>query len=149
MITMTWSLEEALTYYKGQGAPGDQSALIALLKEVQQENAGGIPTWAVAQIAQNYQVKENYLTAVIKRIPSLRMADTHCLELCGGPNCSKRAQLADFVEKTYGAKTGEFTVRYVGCMRMCGKGPNIKWDGKLYHQADEKLIQDLVEGISD
>lgn len=145
---MTWNFEEALTYYKGQGAPADQSALIALLKEVQQENGGGIPMWAVNQIAQSYQVKENYLTAVIRRIPSLRMADTHCLELCGGPNCSKRAQLAEFVEKTYGTKPAKFTVKYTGCMRMCGKGPNIKWDGILYHQADEKLIRDLIDGIS-
>lgn len=145
---MTWNFEEALTYYKGQGAPADQSALIALLKEVQQENGGGIPMWAVNQIAQSYQVKENYLTAVIRRIPSLRMADTHCLELCDGPNCSKRAQLAEFVEKTYGTKPAKFTVKYTGCMRMCGKGPNIKWDGILYHQADEKLIRDLIDGIS-
>ncbi len=145
---MSWDFEEALTYYKGQGAPADQSALIGLLKEVQQESGAGIPAWAVSRIAESYLVKENYLVAVIKRIPSLRLSDTHCLELCGGPNCSKRAQLADFVEKTYGAKPEKFTLKYVGCMRMCGKGPNIRCDGRLYHQADEKLIQDLIDGNS-
>lgn len=143
---MTWNLEEALTYYKGQGAPGDQSALLGLLKEVQQENGGGIPMWAVEQMAQTYQVKESYITAVIKRIPSLRLDDSHCLQMCAGPNCGKHTHLADFVEKTYGIKPAKFTLKYVGCMRMCAKGPNIKWDGKVYHQADEKLIRDLVEG---
>lgn len=29
---MEWNLEEALDYYRRQGAPGDQNALIALLK---------------------------------------------------------------------------------------------------------------------
>ncbi len=142
---MAWSFEEALEYYKNQGAPTDQTALVGLLKEVQQENGDGIPAWAVTQIAQVYGVKENYIGAVIKRIPSLRLADTHCLELCGGPNCSKRARLADFVEKTYGMKPDGFTLKYTGCMRMCGKGPNIKWDGQIYHQADEQLIQKLID----
>ncbi len=142
---MSWNMDEALTYYKGQGAPADQSALVGLLKEIQQENGGGIPVWAVAQISECYMVKESFITAIIKRMPSLRLADTHCLELCGGPNCSKRARLADFVEKTYGRSPKQFTLKYVGCMRMCGKGPNIKWDGKIYHQADEKLIQSLVD----
>ena len=31
---MEWNLEEALDYYRRQGAPGDQNALIALLKEI-------------------------------------------------------------------------------------------------------------------
>ncbi len=143
---MSWNIEEAITYYKTQGAPSDQAALTGLLKEVQQENGRGIPMWAVTQIAQSCGVKESYLLAIIKRIPSLRIEDTHCLELCGGPNCSKRAGLADFVEKTYGRHPAGFTLKYTGCMRMCGKGPNIKWDGKIYHQADEKLIAELIDG---
>ena len=39
------------------------------------------------------------------------------------------------------------SVSFVPCMRLCGKGPNIRWDGKIYHQADEALIRSLVEGI--
>lgn len=139
-------LNEIIEYYRRQGAPGDQSALVAMLREIQSENENGIPMYAVVEAAQLLQVKESFLLAVIKRIPSLRLADTHCLELCSGPNCSKRAQLADFVEKTYGKKPEKFTLKYVPCMRMCGKGPNIKWDGKLYHGADEGLIRTLVEG---
>ena len=40
---MSWSLEEAIAYYKSQGAPGNQNALISLLKEAQLENGGSIP----------------------------------------------------------------------------------------------------------
>ena len=142
---MAWSLQEALEYYRKQGAPGDQSALVSLLKEIQQEKGGGIPKGLLPNIAQFYGVKETLLLAVIKRIPSLRLSDTHSLELCGGPNCSRRAALAAFVEKTYGTKPKGFTVSYVPCMRMCGKGPNIRWDGQLYHGADEALIRRLVD----
>ena len=142
---MSWDLKEAVEYYGRQGAPGDQSAVISLLREVQQENGGSIPLSAPEEIAGLYGIKAGFLLALIKRIPSLRLADTHCLELCGGPNCGKRAALAAFVEKTYGTNPGKFTLNYVPCMRMCGKGPNIKWDGKLYHQADEALLKDLIK----
>ena len=139
-----WNLEEAVVYYKKQGAPGDQSALVSLLREVQSESGGGIPKGLLMSLGQLLGVKESYLLAVVRRIPSLRIADTHVLELCGGPNCSKRARLADFVEKTYGSKPKGFEVRYVPCMRMCGKGPNIRWDGQLYNGADEALIRRLI-----
>ncbi len=140
-----WNLEEAVAYYKQQGAPGDQSALVSLLREVQGENGGGIPKGLLPRMSQLLAVKESYLLAVVKRIPSLRIADTHVLELCGGPNCSKRARLAEFVEKTYGSKPKDFEVRYVPCMRLCGKGPNIRWDGTVYHGADEALTRRLLE----
>ena len=141
---MGWNLEEALAYYQKQGAPGDQTALVSLLRESQKELGGGIPNWVIAKTAQCYKVKESYLLAVVKRIPALRLENTHLLELCGGPNC--RASLAPFVEKTYGANPKDFTFKITGCMRMCGKGPNLKWDGKLYNRADEGLIRSLVQG---
>ena len=142
-----FNLEEAIAYYKKQGAPADQSALVGLLRETQQENGGSIPLSVLPRIAEGLGSKESYLIAVIKRIPSLRLSDTHELVLCGGPNCSKRASLAAFVEKTYGRNPKKFTVKYGQCMRMCGKGPNIKWDGKIYNGADESLIRSLIDSI--
>lgn len=141
---MSWTLEEAAAYYRNLGAPGDQNAVINLLREIQQENGGSIPKYTLARVAEIYGVKEGFLLAFVKRLPSLRLADTHCLELCGGPNCSKRAALAAYVEKTWGTKPGNLSVRYIPCMRLCGKGPNIRWDGKVYHKADEALLQELI-----
>ena len=37
------------------------------------------------------------------------------------------------------------TVKFAPCMRLCGKGPNLKWDGKLYHKADENLLKELMQ----
>lgn len=140
-------LEEAIAYYKKQGAPADQSALVSFLREVQQENGGSIPLSVLPQIAEGLDSKESYLLAVIRRIPSLRLSDTHELVICAGPNCSKRGALAAFVEKTYGRNPKKFTVKYGQCMRMCGKGPNIKWDGKVYNGVDEVLIRSLIDSI--
>lgn len=144
---MAWELHEAIQYYKGQGAPADQSALTNLLREIQSE-FGAIPQWSLPEIAAAYSIKETFLQAIIKRIPSLRLENSHLLELCGGPNCSRRAKLAAFVENTYGSKPKQFTLRCTGCMRMCGKGPNLKWDGRVYNGADEALIRSLVEGTA-
>ena len=37
---MDWNLQEAVAYYRTQGAPGDQTALVSLLSEVQRECSG-------------------------------------------------------------------------------------------------------------
>ena len=139
-------MNEILEYYKKQGAPHDQSALTSLLKEIQAEHGGAIPPYLLPQVAEALGVKESYLLAVIKRLPSLKLAEQKpLLELCSGPNCPKRANLAGFVEKTYGKNPKTFTLKYVGCMRQCGKGPNLRWNGEIYNQADEALIRKLAE----
>lgn len=135
-------MKELLDYYRRQGAPGDQTALVALLKEVQQ-TFGAVPKWAVEEIAENYKIKESFILAVVKRIPSLRLQDTHLLELCAGPNCGKHTTLAATAEKL--CKEKGIELKFMGCQRMCGKGPNIKWDGKRYHKATEELLRELLK----
>lgn len=134
-------MKEMLEYYRRQGAPGDQTALVNLLKEVQRDRSA-VPKWAVAEIAEGYKVKESFLLAVVKRIPSLRLQDSHLLELCAGPSCGKHTALVAEAEKLCKLKGVE--LKYMGCQRMCGKGPNIKWDGKLYHKATIELLQELL-----
>ncbi len=146
---MSWNFEEALSYYRSQGAPSDQNALKNLLTEIQQEQGGAIPAWVLPRISDAYGVKETFLTAVIRRFPSLRLeTGTHCLELCGGSGCHKRAHLLDFVEKTYGKHPTAFTLRVTPCMHMCGQGPMLRWDGEIHCGVDEQLIRTLVEGIA-
>ena len=142
---MEWNLNEALQYYQKQGAPGDQTACLNLLKEIQREQ-GSIPRWMLAQAAEVWNTKEGLLLALVRRIPSLRLQDSHVLEVCSGPNCGKRTEIADFVEKTYGRKPKDFDFRFCNCMRQCGKGPNIRWDGTVYHAATPELVKKLIEG---
>ena len=135
-------MKEMWEYYRRQGAPGDQTALINLLKELQQTH-GAVPKWAVAEIAEYYKIKESFILAVVKRIPSLRLQDTHLLEVCAGPNCGKHTALAAEAEKL--CKLKGIELKYMGCQRMCGKGPNIKIDGKLYHKATVELLRELLK----
>lgn len=144
-IILEWNLDEALEYYKRQGAPGDQTACVNLLKEIQKEQ-GGIPGWMISRAAEVWNIKESLLFALVRRIPSLRLSDSHLLEVCSGPNCGKRTEIADFVEKTCGKNPTSFTFRYCNCMRQCAKGPNIRWDGNVFHNATVKLVKELIEG---
>ena len=137
---MAWDLNEAMEYYARQGAPSDQSAVIGLLKEIQQEQ-GSVSKADLGRMAEYYKTKEGLFLALIKRLPGVRLGNTHVLEICGGPNCSKRAKLADFAETLTGV-----TVKIVPCMRQCGKGPNIRFDGRIHNGADEALIRKLLEG---
>ena len=137
---MSWNLDEAVEYYRSQGAPGDQNALRNLLAEVQEESGGAIGQYLLPRIAEGLGVKESFLAAVIRRFPSLRLKDQHLLEICAGPNCSKKADLGKIAR-------GRVEVRYVGCMRMCGKGPNIRLDGKLYQNVDEARMKELLDSL--
>ena len=140
-MSMAWDFDEALEYYRKMGAPGEQSALVALLKEVQKAGNGGIEAYEVARICDYYGIKEGLILALIKRIPSLRLGKGHLLEICAGPNCGKTRAIADYAD-TLG---GNFTVKYVPCMRMCGKGPNVRWDGKVQHGMTVEKLKKLIE----
>ena len=125
--------------YRRQGAPEDQGVLIALLRQVQQELGGSIPMGVVQQLARELEIRESLLLALIRRIPSLRLSGSHLLEICAGENCSKHSALAQAAQKLEGV-----TVKFVPCMRLCGKGPNVRLDGRLYHKMDPKQLQDLI-----
>ena len=140
---MSWSLEEAIEYYRRMGAPADQNTLIQLLREIQAEMGTGIPEYMLKIVASNYGIKDSLLLALVRRIPSLRLENRHLLELCAGPNCGKHRELAEYAERLKG-EGHKFDLKFVPCMRMCGKGPNLRWDGKLYHGANKEMIGQLL-----
>lgn len=140
---MNWNLNEAIDYYRRQGAPGDQNALRNLLSEIQAESGGAIPQYLLTETAEKLGTKESFLLAIIRRIPSLRLADHHVLEICAGPNCSRRGKLAELAEQY----RGRVEVKLVPCMRQCGKGPNLRFDGTLYNGADAQLLARLMDGL--
>ena len=139
---MDWDLEEAVGYYRRQGAPGDQNALVSCLREVQEHHGGSIPAWILPKLAEGFGVKESLFHALIRRQPRLRLADTHLLEICAGKNCGKHTALLAAAEKL---REQGITVKTVPCMRLCAKGPNFRWDGTLFHSADVELLKKLIE----
>ena len=142
---MGWDLNEAVQYYKKQGAPGDQNALISLLREVQEEFSS-VPKHLLPELAEKLGIKESFLLALIRRQPRLRLGDSHTLELCAGPNCGKRADLAALAEGLCAGRS-DVQLKFVPCMRMCGKGPNLRLDGKLYNGADAQVLDRLIREV--
>lgn len=141
--------QEMMDYYRTQGAPGDQQMLIALLREMQEACGGVLTGTALRAAAEAYGLKESMLTALIRRIPSLRMeAAPHRLEMCG--TCPRGRELRAWVENTFGLKSGDvwerggFSYHVTPCMKNCKNGPSLKWDGELYSQATVELIRQLT-----
>ena len=141
-------LHESIDYYRSQGAPGDQQMLIALLRECQ-EATGPLTPDVLSAIAQAYGLKETMLTALIRRVPSLRLADIpNRLDMC--MTCPKGRDLRAFVEKTWNVQPGQsspaagFSYHNVPCMKNCPNGPSIRWNGTLYSRATKELLCGLI-----
>lgn len=148
-----WNIHEAVEYYKGQDAPQNQFALVELLKEAQEHNGGVLTDCLIEDIAALLNIKVTFLNAVIKRYSSLKTAQApHRLEVCGDKNCAANgsAALLKHIRGAYGAESGGistkggFSFKICGCLKHCGKGPNIKWDGEIYNAATPELIKKLA-----
>ena len=144
-------LTDSLDYYRAQGAPGDQQMLVYLLREVQDQCGGTLDAEALNAVCQAYGLKMNLLTALIRRVPSLRLSSVpNRLEACG--TCPKGRALRAFIEETWQVKSGGacekagFSYHVTGCMKNCKNGPSIRWNGKLHSHADEQLVRSLIEG---
>jgi len=143
-------IREIIEYYQEQGAPQDQQMLIALLRELQEENGGVLARTMIEETAELIGMKPTALHALIRRVPSLRMENAaHRLEICG--TCRAGAKLRDEIERTYGVKSGVvcdtagFSYHVTPCMKNCKNGPSIRWDGILHSHADIRLVRALVE----
>ena len=141
---MTFDIFEAINYYRNLGAPGDQTALINLLKEVQAECNDHISLTQVNLIARELEIKSTFLLGIIKRFPSLHLENTHDLLICNGMNCAKKTNFANFIEKTYGKNLGKINLKYVNCMRQCLDGPNFIFDGEAVHHASIKDLETII-----
>lgn len=136
---MTDELKEIVAYARRQGAPGDQTALIAALREAQAACGGVLIGPDLQEIADALGVKPNYLQAVAKRIPDLKLGEgAHTLTVCSGPNCGAKGRaLRRYLEEELGAQpghtflNGRWMYRVSGCMRQCRTAPNVKIDGRI------------------
>ena len=143
------SLEDYIEQYHSQGAPEDQQMLIALMRDAQQLDDGALRQETLDRIASELSVPGSILNAIIRRIPMLRMADApHRLDMCGG--CDGAQELIEDIRRVYQvdkdgvSMKGRFVLRVTGCLKRCGLGPAIRWDGKTYDEADTELIRQLA-----
>lgn len=142
-------LEDSIEYYREQGAPGDQQMLIALLREAQSICGGTLHAQALQAVCAAYGLKAGMLTALIRRVPSLRLSEApNRLEVCG--TCPKGRALRAFIEENWQVKSGGvcaragFSYHVTGCMKNCRNGPSLRFNGELYSHADEALLRRLI-----
>ena len=143
------SLASYIEQYRSQGAPEDQQMLIALMRDAQQLDGGALRQETLDRIASELSVPGSILNAIIRRIPMLRMADApHRLDMCGG--CDGAQELIEDIRRVYQvdkdgvSMKGRFVLRVTGCLKRCGLGPAIRWDGKTYDEAAVELIRQLA-----
>ena len=136
---MKETLQEIALYYKNQGAPSDQSALLSCLREAQQACGGMLDAAAQQEIGAVLGVKPTYLQAVAKRISDLKLSGaSHTLTVCQGVNCSREGKsIHRYLEDELGARPGKtflggkWMYQMVGCQRACRTAPNVRVDGQL------------------
>ena len=73
---MPWNFDfaEALDRCRRLGGPADQQALLTLLQEVQEHCGGALPMEALEEIACAFSLRVSFLSAMVRRYPSLRPA---------------------------------------------------------------------------
>ena len=142
---------QILSFYQGRGAASDQNELVALLRETQELYGGVIPQHALDEIARVLGFRETFLPAVLKRYPSIKTeAVRHSLTVCQGPSCGRRRELLDFLSREYGVEPGGvapagFRLQTGGCMKNCGKGPCVRWDGVVHTGMTPDALRALIE----
>ncbi len=88
------TLENILERYKDTAGPGDQQAVIALLREVQQLY-GCVPDSVQQRVAQAVGTAPSLIAALVRRVPGLTPAAyRHRIVVCTGPRCSAKGNAA-------------------------------------------------------
>ena len=145
-------MQEIIETYSARGAARDQNELVQLMREAQALYGGVLPQTALDGIAAALDLKRTFLDAVLRRYPCMRAdAARHTLAGCWGKNCAKRDALADFDRQEYSVQPGGVAkagVRFqaAGCMKNCGKGPCVKWDGEIHTGMTAEKLRQLIEG---
>ena len=144
-------LQEIIEAYRARGAARDQNELVQLLREAQAVYGGVLPQTALDDIAAALGLKRTFLDAVLKRYPSIKTeAVRHSLTVCQGPSCGRRRELLDFLSRAYGVEPGGvaaagFRLQSGGCMKNCGRGPCVRWDGTVYTGMTPESLRALIE----
>ena len=63
---------------------------------------------------------------------------------------ARRRELLDFLSTEYGVEPGGvaaagFRLQTGGCMKNCGKGPCVRWDGTVYTGMTPESLRALIE----
>ena len=147
------TLENILERYKDTAGPGDQQAVIALLREVQQLY-GCVPDSVQQRVAKATGTAPSLIAALVRRVPGLTSAAyRHRLVVCTGPRRPAKGgtALLRAVENALGIAPGEttpdgcFRLETRNCLKQCGSAPNLTVDQTLYASVRVEDIPNLLK----
>jgi NADH-quinone oxidoreductase subunit E len=121
----------------------DQSAIIAILQDVQEE-VNYLPEGALRYVAEQLDIPASkvYSLATFYRAFSLEPRGRHLIHVCTGTACHVRGavKILDALEREVGIHAGEtdehkeFTLETVNCLGACALGPVVVVDGEYHGQ---------------
>lgn len=135
----------------------DQSAIIAILQDLQEE-VNYLPEGALRYVAERLDipVSKVYSLATFYRAFSLEPRGKHLIYVCTGTACHVRGavKILDALEREIGICAGEtdeqmeFTLETVNCLGACALGPVVVVDGEYYGQmTGAKAVLRLVKKL--
>lgn len=133
----------------------DQSALIAMLQQIQQE-AGYLPAYVLMRLSEGLGVSAARLQALSTFYKSFSLVPTgeHKVAVCTGTACHVRGgtQVLERLERELGIKSGgttpdrRYTLNSVRCLGCCSLAPVVRVGEKVYGTMDQrKAIRALKE----
>jgi NADH-quinone oxidoreductase subunit E len=134
---------------------GDQSAVIAVLQDIQREE-GYLPHKTLTQLAEKMQVPLSrlYALATFYRSFSLKPTGRHKVGVCLGTACHVRGGQAvlDRLERDLAVRAGNtttnrrFTLETVRCLGCCSIGPVVRVDDQTFGRVrQDKMAKILRE----
>lgn len=149
------ALQEIFDYYATLPDRASQEQIVAMLREVQAA-LGCVPVGAQQRAAQVAGVKESFVSAIVKRTPSLKTAPfRHCITVCTGQRCSPNggsALLAALrralaVDENGLSADGRVLLRTQNCLKQCRTAPNLLVDGAPVAGVSADGVQAFLDGL--
>ena len=148
-------IDEILADYQPGYTPGDQTALLLILREIQAVN-GCLPKEVQQKISQALGEPPQVLSALIRRIPDLKEETSrYQVTICTGPRCADKGgrEILKAVERELRLKPGKtspdglFSLQTVLCMKKCAQAPNVKINGELYGAMTPKSAVEKLKAL--
>lgn len=136
---------------------GSSEDLLSMLREIQ-EAEGYISVEMQTAISDQFSIKPSYLSAVIKRYPSLKeQPSKYDIKVCMDCRCQSKESgetIKEFEQQLKVAKgqstpDGMFSLNTCPCLRICQKGPNVLINGELYSHVTGNKISGLIREYRD
>ena len=147
------NINEILAYYSSRKDKKEQEMIVAMLRELQ-EICGGISPALQERAASTAGVKRSVVQYLVRMYSGLKETPyEHTVTVCTGKRCRDKggAAVLQAVRNELGIKKegisadGNVYLNVRGCLRNCGKSPNLLIDGKMFSGVKPDQIGEIFK----